>query len=328
MRRGLPVRRSRIAWWSRLIGALALPVLALAALGARVGLVPREAVLPLIVLGFALALLAFALAAAAFTDIWRSGAEGAGEAAAGLVYSLPVLLLLGLVVAASLVYPPLTDVSTDPNVPLALANPAAPETAPDEQRNALQLQAYPDLAPRFYALPIAQVYAAARDLVEDRGWALAGEAPPLSMPVAAPAASIVAVPDPGPDAKPFRGKRVVTQSRSGATRPAPQPAPEPAAPVPPASETATLQAVAATPLFSFADDVVLRLEETPDGTRVDMRSASRLGAHDLGQNARRIRRFLADLDVALQPKPDAPTPAAPAEPEPAVADEPEAPVSQ
>jgi hypothetical protein len=330
MRRGLPVRRSRIAWWSRLIGALALPVLALAALGARLGLVSGEAVLPLIVLGFVLALLAFAFAAAALTDIWRSGAEGAGEAAAGLVYSLPVLLLLGLVVAASLVYPRLTDVSTDPNVPLVLADPAAPETAPDEQRNGLQLQAYPDLAPRFYPVPIAEVYAAARDLVEDRGWALAGEAPPLSMPVAAPAGSLLAAPDPAPDAKPFRGKRVVTQSRSGATRPAPQPppAPEPAAPPPPVSETATLQAVAATPLFSFADDVVVRLEETSDGTRVDMRSASRLGAHDLGQNARRIRRFLADLDVALQPKPDAPTPAAPAEPEPAAAGEPEAPVSQ
>src|SRR5688500_158935 len=163
MRRGLPVRRSRIAWWARLIGALALPVLALAALGARMGLVPGEAVVPLIVLGFALALLALAFAAAALTDIWKSGAEGAGEAAAGLVYSFPVLLLLGLVVAASLVYPRLTDVSTDPNVPLALAGPAAQQTAPDEQRNALQLQAYPDLAPRFYPMPIAQVYAAARD---------------------------------------------------------------------------------------------------------------------------------------------------------------------
>jgi hypothetical protein len=328
MRRGLPVRRSRIAWWSRLIGALALPVLAIAAFGARLGLVPGEAVLPLIVLGFALALLAFAFAAAALTDIWRSGAEAAGEAVAGLVYSLPVLLLLGLVVAASLVYPRLTDVSTDPNVPLALANPAAPEATPDEQRTALQLQAYPDLAPRFYALPIGHVYAAARDLIEDRGWALAGEAPPLSMPVAAPVGNLLAAADPGPDAEPFRGKRVVTQSRSGATRPAPQAASEPAAPAPLASETATLQAVAATPLFSFADDVVLRLEETPDGTRVDMRSASRLGAHDLGQNARRIRRFLADLDVALQPRPEAPTPAAPAEPEPVAPAEPEAPVSQ
>ena len=33
-----------------------------------------------------------------------------------------------------------------------------------------------------------------------------------------------------------------------------------------------------------------------------MRSASRLGEHDLGQNARRIRAFLADLDAILRPE--------------------------
>ncbi len=31
-----------------------------------------------------------------------------------------------------------------------------------------------------------------------------------------------------------------------------------------------------------------------------MRSASRWGQHDLGQNGRRIRAFMGDLDVALQ----------------------------
>jgi len=31
-----------------------------------------------------------------------------------------------------------------------------------------------------------------------------------------------------------------------------------------------------------------------------MRSASRWGQHDLGQNGRRIRAFMGDLDLALQ----------------------------
>lgn len=48
-------------------------------------------------------------------------------------------------------------------------------------------------------------------------------------------------------------------------------------------------------LFGFVDEVVLRIAETPDGTRVDMRSRSRLGRSDLGVNAARIRAFLADL---------------------------------
>ncbi len=48
-------------------------------------------------------------------------------------------------------------------------------------------------------------------------------------------------------------------------------------------------------LFGFVDEVVLRIAETSDGTRVDMRSRSRLGRSDLGVNAARIRAFLDDL---------------------------------
>jgi hypothetical protein len=332
MRRGLAVRRLPAAWWSRLIGAITLPVVALAALGSRIGLVPSEAVLPLIVAAFVLALLAVGLAAVALAEIWKSGGEGAGDAVAGVAYALPVLLLLALIVGASLHYPRLTEISTDPGGALAFANPGAPEVTPDEQQIALQAQAYPDIAPRFYPLPIAEVHAAARDVLDDRGWELTREVPPPSMPFAAAPASPIAPTDPEVEVKPYRGKRVVTQSRSEATRPASAPiVMEPTAPEPPAIEAALLQATARTLLFQFADEVIVRLEETPDGTRVDMRSASRIGAHDLGQNARRIRRFFADLDLALQPKPDAPAPAAPvapAEPESAAAAPPELPVSQ
>ena len=57
-----------------------------------------------------------------------------------------------------------------------------------------------------------------------------------------------------------------------------------------------LEAVAITPWLRFRDDIVVRL--TPwgnGGTRVDMRSKSRIGRGDFGVNARRIRRFLARL---------------------------------
>lgn len=52
-------------------------------------------------------------------------------------------------------------------------------------------------------------------------------------------------------------------------------------------------------LFAFADDVTFRIATTPDGTRVDVRSVSRIGAHDLGTNARRIRAILKALDDSL-----------------------------
>ncbi|HYM03866.1 MAG TPA: DUF1499 domain-containing protein [Stellaceae bacterium] len=48
-------------------------------------------------------------------------------------------------------------------------------------------------------------------------------------------------------------------------------------------------------LFGFTDDVVVRLSPERGGSRVDMRSASRVGVSDLGKNAKRIRAYFATL---------------------------------
>ncbi|MDY7114877.1 DUF1499 domain-containing protein [Halomonas sp. SSL-5] len=63
---------------------------------------------------------------------------------------------------------------------------------------------------------------------------------------------------------------------------------------------ARLEATATTLWFGFKDDVVIRLTEMPDGIRVDMRSASRLGASDVGTNAARIRAFMEALAQRLE----------------------------
>ena len=47
--------------------------------------------------------------------------------------------------------------------------------------------------------------------------------------------------------------------------------------------------------WGFKDDVVVRIRPTERGSRVDVRSLSRVGISDLGVNARRIRAFLAAL---------------------------------
>ncbi len=49
--------------------------------------------------------------------------------------------------------------------------------------------------------------------------------------------------------------------------------------------------------FGFKDDVVVRLTPAGTGTRVDVRSVSRIGRGDLGTNARRIRDYLARLQT-------------------------------
>jgi uncharacterized protein (DUF1499 family) len=56
-----------------------------------------------------------------------------------------------------------------------------------------------------------------------------------------------------------------------------------------------IEATATTPWFGFRDDVVVRITPAAAGSRVDVRSVSRVGRSDLGTNARRIREYLAML---------------------------------
>ena len=56
-----------------------------------------------------------------------------------------------------------------------------------------------------------------------------------------------------------------------------------------------IEATATTPWFGFKDDIVIRVTPTQGGSRVDIRSHSRVGRSDLGTNAKRIREFVAKL---------------------------------
>jgi uncharacterized protein (DUF1499 family) len=50
--------------------------------------------------------------------------------------------------------------------------------------------------------------------------------------------------------------------------------------------------------FGFTDDVVIRVAAADGGSRVDVRSVSRMGRNDFGVNAARVRRYLAALRAA------------------------------
>ncbi len=52
-----------------------------------------------------------------------------------------------------------------------------------------------------------------------------------------------------------------------------------------------LEAYDETALFRFVDDVAIRIRPSGSGSRIDVRSVSRVGKSDLGANAARIRRF-------------------------------------
>jgi hypothetical protein len=61
----------------------------------------------------------------------------------------------------------------------------------------------------------------------------------------------------------------------------------------------TIEALAYTSILAFPVDVSIRLVDEGDTTYVDMRSASRYGRHDLGDNAARITEFLNNLDTEV-----------------------------
>ena len=61
----------------------------------------------------------------------------------------------------------------------------------------------------------------------------------------------------------------------------------------------TLNAVAGSFLLGFPSDVAIRVADEETASYVDVRSASRYGRHDFGDNAMRIKSFFEDLDAAV-----------------------------
>lgn len=59
-----------------------------------------------------------------------------------------------------------------------------------------------------------------------------------------------------------------------------------------------IEATDTTLLFGFKDDIVVRVTPEGAGSRVDVRSTSRVGRSDFGANAKRIRRFMRQLEAA------------------------------
>ena len=56
-----------------------------------------------------------------------------------------------------------------------------------------------------------------------------------------------------------------------------------------------IEATATTRWLRFKDDVVIRVRPREGGSRVDVRSVSRVGRNDLGKNAERVRAFIGRI---------------------------------
>lgn len=247
-------RRSRLAVWSSRLSIVSIPVLLIVAVGNRSQLMTATEAYAVMALGFALAGLGVLAGIGALDGIWRDGRKGLAAALRGLVIGVLVLTLPAIGAYELVVYPRLTDISTDLDDPpafiLALADrpaDARPLTDPTDDEIDTQRDAYPDIVSRHYPVGTARVFDDATKIVDGRGWRVLGSHRPDE-----------------------------------------------------ADATGRIEAVASTPVFGFRQDVVIRILPDGEGTLVDMRSAARYGAHDLGADAERIRAFFTDLDASLQ----------------------------
>jgi uncharacterized protein (DUF1499 family) len=80
-------------------------------------------------------------------------------------------------------------------------------------------------------------------------------------------------------------------------------------PDPQIARPGTFEIVDRTLILGIYDDVVVRVTGNEEQARVDIRSASRYGHHDLGRNAQRIRQMLKEIVVRLESVPTQTKPA-------------------
>jgi hypothetical protein len=71
------------------------------------------------------------------------------------------------------------------------------------------------------------------------------------------------------------------------------------APQPP-RQVGRIEAVARTPIMGFREDVSIRVTADGEGSRVDIRSASRYFESDLGSNAARVGKLIDDINSAAE----------------------------
>jgi Protein of unknown function (DUF1499) len=275
-RRTIDQPTSQLAVWARRVALFSLAATLIAVVIVRSGALEIVPALSTLAGALVLAVVAILLAVGAALSIWFEGVGGIREAATAFFIGFALIaypLFLGV---KGYRLPAIYDITTDPIDPPRFdaiarlrprdANPVAYEGLYAAQ---LQHEAYADIEPDLTDSTPEEAYNAAMKVITKRKWRVVDARPPQGG---------------GPRPVDVRG----------------QPQPQAVAP-----RDGYIEAIARTPILGFRDDVVVRVRPSSDGTRIDVRSASRYGRHDLGTNAARVRNLLGDIDdvLALPPKP-------------------------
>jgi len=264
---------SRLAVWARRLALFSLAATFIAVIIVRSGALDIVPALSTLAGALVLACVAILLAFAAGVVIWRHGIGGGGHAVTALFIGAALIAYPLYLGARASRLPAIYDITTDPIDPpqfdaIARLRPrdSNPITYAGLYAAEQQHAAYPDIEPDDTTATPQDAYTAVMKVITKRKWRVVDSRPPQG---------------PVPRVIDARG------SQAGTVR------------------DGIVEAIARTPILGFRDDVVVRIRPTIDGARIDVRSASRYGRHDLGTNAKRVRSLIDDIDDALSaPQPE------------------------
>ncbi len=275
-------KTSSLAIWARRLALFSLAATFIAIIIVRSGALDIVPALSTLAGALVLACVAILLALGAGVSIWRDGIAGGRQAVTALLIGFALIAYPAYLGIKARNLPAIYDITTDPIDPpqfdaIARLRPrdANPVTYAGLYAAEQQHNAYSDIEPDDTNSTPQEAYDAAMKVIAKRKWRVV-------------------------DAHPPQAPQAVPTPRNVAIRPA-------------AARDGIIEAVARTPILGFRDDVVVRIRPTADGTRIDVRSASRYGRNDLGSNAARVRNLIDDIDTVLA----APQPQKKASPPPA-----------
>ena len=179
----MPVRRiavepaSRLAIWARRFAAFSLPVVALAIVIERAGVLEIVPGLATFAAALVMAAIAVVLALASLIGIWRHGIEGLGAALTALAIGIALLAYPSFLAVRAYRLPMIADITTDPidpprfeKIAQARTRQANPVAYAGLYAAELQKAAYPDIAPLDVDASVQNAYEAARAVIEKRRW--------------------------------------------------------------------------------------------------------------------------------------------------------------
>jgi uncharacterized protein (DUF1499 family) len=171
------IRVSRLALWSWRAAVFAMPVIVLAVLLHRLGVLEYHVAYVLLASGLGIAALAGALAAGAFVVIWNDGLKGFGKALLAFLAAVLLLALPAFDAARGIGLPGIADITTDfVNPPrfaaIASSRPRGANAPgyPGDAAAEAQRVAYPAVRPVEFDASADEVFNQALALAVRRGW--------------------------------------------------------------------------------------------------------------------------------------------------------------